>query len=121
MFISTMKNTMEHPIPAGIMGPEAERYFGVILEDISRKFDFLIEGFANLDIRIERLEARMDRLEIRMDSLEGNVLILEHTLQEVKIELQGMRSELKKKITSKEFFALEKRVTKLEVAIMRGK
>jgi hypothetical protein len=61
---------MAQKIPKGIMSEKAERYFGVILEDIKGKLDFLIEGFSSLDKKFTNLEARSDRTEERLDTIE---------------------------------------------------
>ncbi len=50
-----------------------ENQFGVILEDINKKFDFLVEGQKRLEEKFGGLETRMDKLEIKVDKLEIKV------------------------------------------------
>jgi phosphate uptake regulator len=104
-------NCMTENIPTGMMSPEAERYFGVILEDINGKFQTLLEGQASLDERMARLEVRMDRLELRMDELEAEMIAFK---VEMKKDLAEIRAELKLCARQEDLIALEKRVSNIE-------
>ncbi len=100
-------NSMLEKIPDGILSPQAERYFGTLLEQLNDKYDHLIEGFSILDADMRRLEARMDRLEVRIEHLETRMDLVE-------IELKEIRTELKLCVRRDEFSALEKRVGEIE-------
>ena len=98
---------MAEKIPVGIMSPEAERYFGVLLERLEGKFDHMIEFLPVLDKDIAGLTVRMDRLESRMENLEVEMIAM-------KIEFKEIRKELKTCTQKGEFLRLEKRVTRIE-------
>jgi len=88
--------------------------FGAILEDISGKFDVMIEGQNILTERADRLEVRMgsvetkvDNLEIKVDNLETKVDSLETTmnskfdtvfeyLSRIDTELQDIKKEIER-------------------------
>lgn len=124
-------------IPTGVLSSEAERYFGVLFEDISGKFSLLLEGFEGLDKKIdgvgtELLEFREDMsfkiktLTERIDALEAKVVNLEIGMGRVEQvmtwmlkELRGMRIELGKKPAKIALQRIEKRVAELEREIVR--
>lgn len=104
-------------IPTGMLSPEAERYFGTLLEQLNGKFDQLLEGFFTLEAAMKRLEVRIDRLEARMEFLETRMDYVEIQLEKIGKELKEIRVELKLCVRRDEFCALEKRVTKIEQAL----
>jgi outer membrane murein-binding lipoprotein Lpp len=117
--------------------------FGAILEDISGKFDVMIEGQNILTERADRLEVRMgsvetkvDNLETKVDNLETKVDSLETTmnskfdtvfdyLSRIDDELQDIKKELERlsltKADKTEIKELSYRVSNLEreIAEMR--
>ena len=45
-----------------------DRYFGMILEDLQGKFSLMLEGYAALNVRIDRLEQRIDEIDSRLEA-----------------------------------------------------
>ena len=114
------------------------RQFGVILEDIDSKIDFLVEGHQALDKKIDKvdsnLNSKIDSLKTEMDykfetvfekfnevdkrfeKVDEQFKQVGAQFDEVKDELRVIRNELKEKVSRDEFVLLEKRVLKLEKA-----
>ena len=104
--------------PPGMLRPEAERYFGVLLERLEGKFDHLLEYVPVMDEKVHRLEARMDQLEIYMENMTLTMIVLEKSISDLKGEIVAMRKELKQHLRIKEFVLLEKRVFAIEQAFV---
>ncbi len=111
-----MEATMEK-IPTGMLNPEAERYFGVILEQLNGKLDHLLEYVPVLDERLRQLEIRIERIEAHLDVLDGRVFVLEKSAIKIKEELEMIRKKLDRHIHAREYLILERRVTKIEKAL----
>jgi prefoldin subunit 5 len=94
-------------IPKGIMSPEGERYIGVLLERIEERFEYLKEGFENMETAVERLTGRILRIEERLEGMEADILIL-------KSEAESIRKYLKDATSRKELISISKRVAILE-------
>jgi hypothetical protein len=45
-----------------------DRYFGMLLEDLQGKFSLVLEGYAALNVRIDRLEQRIDEIDARLEA-----------------------------------------------------
>lgn len=83
---------------------QAERHFGVILENIDSKLDLVVEGVEVLDKKVSQVDQKVDNLKSEMD----------YKFEVVFDELRLIRNELKEKVGRDEFIILEKRVAVLE-------
>ena len=104
-----------------------EDQFGVILEDINSKFDYLAEGYGILKKGQGVLDAKIDRnheefIEFRdeanskFNTILQQLFNIDDELQFIKSEITGLRMELKKKADLNRLESLEKRVRKLEAS-----
>ncbi len=84
--------------------PVSERHFGVILEDIDSKLDFIVEGRFALDKKMDNNHQEFGEFRDEMN----------YKIEAVFDELHLIRGDLVKKVDRNEFTALEKRVTVLE-------
>ena len=116
--------------------------FGMVLEDVKSKFDFLVEGFSGLKGQVENLDKKIDDnhqefLEFRSDMLgfknefinfrsETNnnfkaafeyLSKIDDEIQLVKLEIKGLKSKLSRKADLDKLLQLEKRVIVLEERI----
>src|SRR3989338_2032249 len=114
------------------------RQFGVILEDIDSKIDFLVEGHQALDKKIDKVDSnlnskidsfktemdykfetvfekfnkvdkRFDEVDKRFEKVDEQFKQVGAQFDEVKDELRVIRNELKEKVSRDEFVLLEKR------------
>lgn len=104
--------------PPGMLRPEAERYFGVLLERLEHKFDQFLEYVPVMDEKVQGLEVRMDQLEIYMENMTLTMIVLEKSISELKGEIVAMREELKQHLRVREFTVLERRVSAIEQALV---
>jgi chromosome segregation ATPase len=114
-----MMEIMVEPFPSGMLHPEAERYFGTLLERMEYKFDLLLEVVQPLSEQVSRLEERMDRLEARLDQIDIRLTVLERSVEGILMELKKIRVELKSTVSTKQFFPLKRRVAKLEQVVAK--
>ncbi|MBI4238136.1 MAG: hypothetical protein HY696_06940 [Deltaproteobacteria bacterium] len=80
---------------------ELKHYFGVMVEHVTSQVQMLAEGHALL--RQELLSVfndRCDRIEMRVGALEVAVVRHSKEIQELRIEIQGVREELKAEFKS---------------------
>lgn len=88
-----------------------KEHIEILLEDISGKFDLILEGHTSLDrkmdriheeltenieinnIKIDALSNRMERLERKVDGLEHKVDGLEHKIDAVAADLSAHRAD----------------------------
>lgn len=88
-----------------------KEHIEILLEDISGKFDLILEGHTSLDrkmdriheeltenieinnIKIDALSNRMERLELKVDGLEHKVDGLEHKIDAVAADLSAHRAD----------------------------
>lgn len=102
-----------------------KRHFGVILEDIDSKFDFLVEGHKTLDKKIDGVDQKLG--EFRHDTDYKFKVLIEMTakntedIEIIKSDIEFIKNSFKKKVDLEEFEALEKRVLLLENKIARGR
>lgn len=107
----------------------ADNQFGVILEDINRKFDVVVEGHGVLSQKIDRVEERlsseMGEFKSEMGdfkkSTEGNFQTvfqylsrIDDELISIKAEIAELKKMLTKKVEIERVMVLEKRVAKIE-------
>lgn len=88
-----------------------KEHIEILLEDISGKFDLILEGHTSLDrkmdriheeltekieinnIKVDALSNRMERLERKVDGLEHKVDGLEHKIDAVAADLSAHRAD----------------------------
>ena len=99
-----------------------DNQFGVILEDINRKFDVLVEGHGVLSQKIdgaeERLSSEMNDLrkstENNFQSAFQYLSRIDDELLSIKAEIIELKKTLTKKADIEKVTELEKRVAKIE-------
>lgn len=109
------------PIPEGILRPEAERYFGVLLEEMNGKFDLIMEFLPAIDANVLALAKRVDAVEARLEALELEMVALRQDVRQVQGDIKILKcevAEIKEKlggyVNQAEFSALQKRVGEIE-------
>lgn len=78
---------------------ELKHYFGVMVEHVTHQVQIVAEGHVLL--RHELLTAfheRCDRIDMRLGALEGAVARHSKEIQELRLDIQGVRTELKEEI-----------------------
>ncbi|MDX9871861.1 MAG: hypothetical protein RBT41_05545 [Clostridia bacterium] len=84
-----------------------ENQFGVILEDINKKFDFLVEGqkcleekfdkrMGNLETKVDKLETKVDQLEIKVDKLGQEMIVIKTFVGRIEDGLNGHEKRIKR-------------------------
>jgi len=119
-----MKRSRLKPIKTRKSAPISltDNQFGVILEDINRKFDVLVEGHSALNQKIDGVEERLSsEMNDLRKSTENNFQSAFQYLSRIDDELLSIKAEiieLKKTLTKKadieKVTELEKRVAKIE-------
>lgn len=124
--------------------------FGVVLEDINSKFDFLVESHSALDKKIDRVHselkedlndfkletrsnfkmvfARLDSLDMFREETKNNFKIVFEYLSKIDDEIQDIKSEiseiklvLKKKADISRLAVMEKKIQIIERVLIREK
>jgi len=104
------------------------RSVGVIVEDLDRKLDLVLEQHTNTDKKIDNLDKRLTGVEGRLTGVEGRLTGVEGRLTGVeeqvanltvnmtivKQQMQIINAGFKRKVELEEFEALESRVAALE-------
>lgn len=107
-----------------------EKRFGVILEDIDKKFELVLEGNSVLDKKIDKVDKKLEgfkeetnfKFEVvngKIDKLEGKMDSMEEKMEIMKSDINLIKNSLKVKVDLEEFQSLEKRVALLEKRISR--
>lgn len=98
--------------------PANERSFGVILESMDSKLNFVVEAHKSLDATIHKNheEFREFKREVnyKFETVFEKFEEIDTQFSNVKDELHIIRNELKEKVGRDEFVLLEKRVMALE-------
>ena len=90
------------------------RSVGVIVEDLDRKLDLVLEQHTNTDKKIDNLDKRLTGVEGRLTGVEEQVANLTVNMTIVKQQMQIINAGFKRKVELEEFEALESRVAALE-------
>ena len=89
-----------------------KRTAGVLLEDISSKFDVFGEA-------LDYVRQKVDKLEEKITKLEEKITNIEIDIASIKNELIEIKERLNEKVDRYEYLELKKRVDKLEYYIKR--
>ncbi len=115
---------------------EAERYLGVIIEDIDSKMDLLFEGFDSVrkelggkiddvqeDLNSFKTEMRGFKTETRNNfkTVFQYLSRIDEEIQFIKSEIADLKDKLDKKADIERLEKLEKRVNKIEIILAHEK
>ena len=90
---------------------EVIRHFDVVVEDLESKIDTVAEGLeSKIDLLTEQVANNTEQIEGVKDRLDS----VEETIGVIKVDVEFIKYELKKKVSWDEFAVLEKRVAMLE-------
>ena len=96
-----------------------KRTAGVLLEDISSKFDVFGEALDYVRQKVDKLEEKITKLEEKITKLEEKITNIEIDIASIKNELIEIKERLNEKVDRYEYLELKKRVDKLEYYIKR--
>lgn len=93
---------------------EANRQFGVVLEDINSKMSLVLEGHSVLNKNVDDLKDDAEDLKGEMILLKGSMFLLKDDMGLVKSKLTSIENQFKQKVDIDQFEKLEQRVIRLE-------
>ena len=89
-----------------------------LLENMNDGIKLLAESQSHLIKKVDNLETRFDGLETRFDGLETRFDGLDAKVDKIQDDITDIKYTLSEKVDKKDFEKLEKRVIKLERAVL---